>query len=570
MIFSSFPDSALDAIEWPWGEYEPYFKDLIERPLDADNLEEWMSDWSRLLMLVREVYSRLYVATTLDTADEKAEKHFFSFLEDIFNPSESATQTLKQKLLDSGLIPANFDTQIRIMQTEAELFREENLPLLSKEQKQSNVYDKIVGAQLVEWDGEEVTLQQLQPVYQDSDRERREKAWRLAMDRWLQDRQAINDLWLQFMVLRREIAGNAGYSSYCPYRWQQLARLDYTPEQCVQFDEAIAREVVPAASKVYEKRRQRLGIDKLRPWDLNVDPLNRPPLRPYKDDEELKNKCSLVFGQVDSKLGDYFDTMRREKLLDLENRKGKAPGAYCIDYMLAKRPFILMNGVGIHNDVQTLLHESGHAFHVFETVDLPYAQQQFYGTEIAEVASMSMELLAAPYLEKELGGFYSPADAARARIEHLEEALLFWPYMAVVDMFQHWVYQDHQAASDPDNCDARWGQLWQRFMAGVDWSGLEDEKVTGWHRKLHIHQLPFYYVDYGLAQLGAVQVWANSLQNKETAVADYRKALSLGGTRPLPELYAAAGARLAFDAETLSQAVDLMMNTIEELEQVGE
>jgi oligoendopeptidase F len=228
-----------------------------------------------------------------------------------------------------------------------------------------------------------------------------------------------------------------------------------------------------------------------------------------------------------------------------------------------------MNAVGLHSDVQTLLHESGHAFHVFETVDLPYIQQQIYGTEIAEVASMSMELLTAPYLEKDLGGFYSPADAARARIEHLEEALLFWPYMAVVDMFQHWVFQNHKKASDPNNCDAHWDELWQRFMPDVDWSGLENERVTGWHRKLHIHQVPFYYVDYGLAQLGAVQVWANSLQDKEAAVREYRKALSLGGTRTLPELFEAAGARLAFDADTLSQGVELMMHTIKELEQVG-
>lgn len=570
MSFTSFPRSALEALEWPWQKYEPYFADLIERSLDANTLEIWMSDWSRLKMLVREVYSRLYVATTLDTADETAEKRFFCFLEEVFTYSEAATQKLKQKLLDSGLKPPNFGNQLRKMRAEAKLFREENLPLLSEEQKQANVYGKIVGAQVVEWEGKEVTLNQLQPVYQHHDRDKREKAWRLSMGRWLQDRQAINELWVQLMDLRGEIARNAGCSSYRQYRWQQLLRLDYTPEQCIQFAEAIAQVVVPAASELYEKRRQQLGLDRLRPWDLNVDPYNRPALRPYQSMEELQKKCSAIFHKVDPELGQYFDIMQQENLLDLENRKGKAPGAYCIDYLLSKRPFIFMNAVGLHEDVQTLLHEAGHAFHVFETVDLPYIQQQIYGTEIAEVASMSMELLTAPYLAEEQGGFYSPADAARARIEHLEEALLFWPYMAVVDMFQHWVFKNHKAASKPDHCDAHWDELWQHFMPGVDWSGLEDEKVTGWHRKLHIHQVPFYYVDYGLAQLGAVQVWANSLQDQKAALRDYRTALSLGSTRPLPELFAAAGAKLAFDADTLSQAVELIMNSIEELEQIRE
>jgi oligoendopeptidase F len=251
--------------------------------------------------------------------------------------------------------------------------------------------------------------------------------------------------------------------------------------------------------------------------------------------------------------------------LDVGNRKNKAPGAYCADFMVARRPFVFGNAVGVSGDVRTLLHESGHAFHTFESDHLPYIQQLDVTMEFAEVASMSMELLAGPYLSRQHGGFYSDPDAARDRVEHLERIILFWPYMAVVDGFQQWAYT-HPEGVDPAACDAKWQELQQRFMPGVDWSGLETELMTGWHRKQHIHRSPFYYVEYGLAQLGAVQVWRNALQDQAGAVAQYRRALALGGTKPLPELYAAAGAKFAFDADTLGEAIELLETTIEQLQ----
>jgi oligoendopeptidase F len=446
------------------------------------------------------------------------------------------------------------------------LFRAANLPLLSAELKLSNDYDRIIGAQTVVWDGQEVTLSQLLPVYQDPDRARREQAWRLAAGRSLADRDAINALWAKFLDVRSRLAANAGLPDYRAYRWRQLLRFDYSPEDCFRFHQAIAAVVVPAARRIYEKRRKRLGVDRLRPWDLDVNPLGRPPLRPFSLVSELEEKTASMFHRVDPQLGEYFDTMRREKLLDLENRKGKAPGGYCDDFKASRRPFIFMNAVGLHDDVQTLLHEGGHAFHLFEYIHLPYYHQMKVPMEFNEVASMGMELLATPYLRSEEGGFYSTQDAARARIEHLESCILFWPYMAVVDAFQHWVYTNHQAAYDPARCDARWTELYERFMPGIDWSGLEQELATGWHRKLHIHQVPFYYIEYGLAQLGAFQVWRNALKDQARAVASYRKALSLGGTVTLPELYAAAGARFAFDEAALTEAVRLAEETIAALE----
>jgi len=265
-------------------------------------------------------------------------------------------------------------------------------------------------------------------------------------------------------------------------------------------------------------------------------------------------------------LGDQFDIMAAEGLLDLANRKGKAPGGYCIDFDVAKRPFIFMNAVGLHGDVQTVLHESGHSFHTFATADLPYLAQRSTGMEFAEVASMAMELLAAPYLNRSLGGFYTAGEAARARIDHLEGSIMFWPYMAVVDAFQHWVYENPDSGIIPKKCDVQWELLAQQFMPAVDWTGIEQYRRLGWQQKLHIHTVPFYYVEYGLAQLGAVQVWANALEDQAASVAAYRRALALGGTIPLPELFEAAGARFAFDSDILGEAVRLIETTIRELE----
>ncbi len=428
-------------------------------------------------------------------------------------------------------------------------------------------YDRIIGAQTVMWAGQELTIPQLSPIYQEIDQQKRERAWRLAAERQLADRQAIGELWGRMLELRTRIAKKADLPDYRAYRWSVLLRFDYSKEDCHRFHQAIEQVVVPAATAVYEKRRKRLGLKTLRPWDLEVDPFNRPPLRPYQTIEELESKTSAIFHQVDPQLGKYFDRMRSEKLLDLDNRKGKAPGGYCNAYEAAGVPFIFMNAVGLHDDVQTLLHEGGHAFHVFECSHLAH-QQIEVPLEFAEVASMGMELLAAPYLTADKGGFYTPQEAARARIETLESNLRFWPYMAVVDAFQQWVYDNPTQASDPANCDAKWAEQWERFMVGVDWSGLEEVKNAGWQRKLHIHTEPMYYVEYGLAQLGAAQVWRNALSDQAGAVAAYRRALSLGGAVTLPQMYATAGAKFAFDEEILGQAVDLMMKTIGELEQV--
>ncbi len=567
------PSTPAELIDWTWPAIEPHYRELEARPVAAASVAGWLADWTRLGERLEELYSRLTVATSINTADKEAEDRLNRFLDTIFPAALAAEQKLKQKLLASRLEPEGFEIPLRNLRAEAELFRESNLPLLAEEQKLGQEYDKIVGAQTVNWDGQETTLTRLAMAFHDPDRGKREKAWRAKAGRQLADREAINDLWQKFMTVRARIAANAGKPSYREYAWQQKLRFDYTPDDCKAFHTAIEQVVVPAATRIYEKHRQALGLETLRPWDLTDGWYSRPTptpgapaLKPFSNIGDLTAKVSVIFHKVDPALGGYFDTLLAEGLTDLDNRKNKAPGAYCTSYTSIRRPFVFVNAVGIHDDVMTTLHESGHAFHVFETAGLKYVQQLNVPMEFAEVASMGMELLASPYLTRQQGGFYSEAEAAHARIEHLEGEILFWPFMAAVDAFQHWVYENPQAGADPRQCDAEWARLWQRFVPAVDWSGVEEVRDTGWHRKLHIHRVPLYYVEYGLAQLGAVQIFGNALKDQAAAVAAYRRALALGGTVPLPDLFAAAGAKFAMDAATLKRAVDLLENTIGNLE----
>lgn len=567
-MWDTLPKTVDEALDWGWDKYQAFYDDLLARDLSESTIEAWLANWSDIARISGEASSRLAVATTVDTTDEKAETRYNAFMENVYPNLATASNALNEKLVRSELEPEGFAIPLRNLRGDLKIFRAENLPLLTEESKLELEYSKIIGAQTVEWEGEEVTLSRLLPVQQDPDRAKREQAWELTMNRRLEDREALNTLWGKFLDLRDELAKNAGLPSYTEYRYQQLHRFDYSPAEAQQFRDAIHQVVVPAAKRIYERQRQSLGLDTLRPWDSEVDAESRAPLAPFKNIDEMNSKTQEIFNQVDGVLGGYFKTMLDENLLDLDNRKGKAPGGYCTYYAVAKRPFIFMNSVGLHDDVQTLLHEGGHAFHAFESSKLPYYHQEDVPMEFAEVASMAMELLAAPYLEADKGGFYNAKDAARARIEHLEGIIKFWPYMAVVDEFQHWVYANIEDAHDAAKCDAKWAEAWDKYMQGIDYTGFEDIKATGWHRKLHIYQVPFYYIEYGLAQLGAVQIYGNAKRDQAQAVVDYRKGLALGGTAALSDLYAAAGVRFAFDAETLGKAVELVESTIEELSKI--
>lgn len=567
-MLNALPETAVAILDWSWSQIAPYYDELLDRPLTAENCAAWLADWSRLSKLINERYSRHYVANTIDTTDVEAEQRYRTYLEIIHPFYEQAEQKLKQKLLASGFEPEGMAIPLKKMRIETAIFREANVALEIKERELALDYNKILGAQTILWEGQERTLTQLKSAYQTPDRTIREQIWRQSSARQLEDRDKLNEVWVQLLTLRRQIAANANFDDYRAFRWQFLRRLDYSPADCETFLAAIEEVVVPVANRIYAQTAQNLGVPRLRPWDVEADvyPFSLPALRPFADMAELEAKGAAIFNRVDPELGHYFQLMRQENLLSLANTKGKGPGAYCINFLASQRPFIFMNAVGSDGDIKTLLHEAGHAFHDFETHRLPYVQQMHPGAEFAEVASMSMELLASPYVTQKEGGFYNETDAMRHRRDHLHRMILFWPYMAVVDGFQHWVYTHSQEALNPSACDAHWAELWQRFMPALDWQGFEAQMSTGWHRKLHIFRYPFYYVEYGLAQMGAIQVWRNALQDQAKAVAQYRQALSYGATRSLPELFAAAGARFAFDAATMRELIDLLEKTLAHLQ----
>ena len=562
-LYPGLPAEVDEFLSWDWGRIEPFYQELLEAEIDSDKLETWLDHWTHLNNILEEGYAVLYVDSAANTRDEKAEERFQNYFEKIFLKAEPWQKKLKEKFLASGLTPQNFERPLENMRSDVEIFQEKNLPLMAESEKLSSRYSKISGEQTVKWLGEEKTIQQLKPCLESEDRAERETVWRLAAERQLRDRDAYNQLWQEFLDVRMKMAANLGLEDYRQFRFKELRRFDYSQDDCATFHSTIEQVVVPAAKRIYQHRQEELGLsDSLRPWDVDGQPHGQTPLKPFRQVDELKSCCLNIFRQVDDQLGDYFETMIREDLLDLDNRPGKAPGGFCINYSLRRRPFIFMNAVGLHDDVQTLLHEAGHCFHDFSIGR--WFQQAQYGTEFAEVASMAMELLSSRYLGQDAGGFYGEEEMARANLQHLERSILFWPYMAVVDAFQHWAYGNTDLSKDPANCDRKWGELWDRFMQGIDYSGLEDVKNTGWHRKLHIFQYPLYYVEYGLAQMGAVQVWGNSLRDHKGAVASYKRALA-AGARPLPELFAMAGGKFAFDVDTMSAVVQLMESEIAQL-----
>ncbi len=557
-----------------WETFAPYFKELEERPLTPENLRQWLTDWSDLSRLLSEATSVIYIEKSQNTVDEEKEQAFLDLIENVLPQAQVAAQALKERLLAFAPEQAALDDMnlvLRNMRNEADLYREENIPLFTEISRLENEYDKITGGLKAEWEGEEKNLSQLGFFLNDKDRAVRQKAWQAISDLWLNKREVLNEVYSKLLDLRQQVAHNAGLPDYRAYIFREKGRFDYTPEDCLTFHEAIETAVVPALRRILQRKRERLGYDVLRPWDwvpekgALVDDSDGEPLRPYQGQEALIQHTLNIFSQIDSQLSRYFAIMAEDGLLDLDTRTGKALGGYCSELALRKRPFIFMNGVGNHDDVQTMLHEAGHAFHVFETASLPMIWQTDPPMEFCEVASMSMELLAAPYLTHTHGGFYTSAQAARARIEHLEGILAFLPYMAVVDAFQHWVYTHSQEAKDTSRCDAAWDELWQRFIPDVDWTGHEESRKTGWHRKPHIFDAPFYYIEYGMAQVGALQVWRNSLHDSAGTLNAYRQALALGGTKTLPELFASAGAEFRFDTQMLVELVDLIETTTADL-----
>ncbi len=556
------PEAFRDA---SWNDVLPYYETLATVPLEASSqsVEPWLATWSRLDTLIGEAGTLAMIAYTANTADEAREAAYLRFSMDIFPKLEEQQVRLARRLVELGWSRPDLATTLHRFRSDIEIFREANVERFSRIEELSAGYQKLIGGMSVDWDGEAKTIPQLQPYLKAADRAVRERAFRLGASAYLAKRDELAECFDGMYALRVAVAKEAGFADYQQYCFAAKHRFDYTPRDTASFHEAVRETVTPAVAKLMDYRRRSLGVDVLRPWDTSVDLDAKEPLRPFDTVDTFVDRARNVFRRVDPELGGQFALMAEESLLDLESRPGKAPGGYCTDLSFRGRPFIFMNAVGVPDDVNTLVHEAGHCFHDFATHKLPYTWMRKTGHEAAELASMSMELLAMPYLVQP-EGYYTPQEARVAWLEHLEDVLGALVHIASVDAFQAWIYTD-AAGADREARDAKWLQLRADYEQGVDWSGLERERVARWYRQLHIFELPFYYIEYGIAQLGALQVFRNAVQDAGNAVAMYKQFLSLGGTRTLPELYAAAGAKLVFDAPTMKELVDFTMERIEAL-----
>ena len=554
------PDTAAALASATWEDIRPWFDELEARPLDPATIPAWLDHWSMLEALLMEAASRAMIRYTVNTRDEQAEADYKRFSATILPQADERSVALQKRLVASGYRTPALETALHRFRTSIEIFREANVPLMSELEELGADYQKLTGGMTAEWEGERLPLPRLQPFLKSLDRGVRERAWRASVEPYVASRDALAALFDRMYERRQQVARNAGFADYRDYVFPAKFRFDYTPADCLRFHEAVERTVMPAYERLMTHRREFLGVEPLRPWDLAVELHGREAVRPFSDGTELAMRAHEVFDRVDPELGREFGIMQAEGLLDLDSRDGKAPGGYCDTLHVAGRPFIFMNAVGLTDDVNTLLHEAGHAFHAFASHPLPLLWQRHPGSEMAELASMSMELLAAPHLLRP-AGFFAPEDWRQARLDHLEDVIITLAHVASIDAFQHWVYTDPRGA-DADARDAEWLRIRARFEHGVEWAGLERERIARWYRQLHVFLYPFYYIEYGIAQLGALQVWRNSLRDPAGAVRKYREALALGATRPLPELYEAAGVRLAFVAATIGELVALVEEEI--------
>jgi oligoendopeptidase F len=549
-----------------WTQISPLFDQLELRAQQmngAAEVEGWLLDWSELHAAIDEESAKRYIAMTCHTDNQSAEEAYLHFVEKVephLKPRQFKLAQLYIAHPAREQMPKEryqvFDRDTRL---QVELFRQENVPLETEEAKLSQQYQKLSGSLTVQFRGEEKTLAQMGRFLEEPDRGLRQEAWELVANRRLAEAEKFDELFDNLVNTRQQIARNAGFSNYRDYAFRKLGRFDYMAADCERFHEAVETEVMPVLKELQAQRRRHLGLSSLRPWDLAVDPLKRPPLRPFEEVHQMVARTQNIFDRLDQELAGGFRRMQDLQLLDLANRKGKAPGGYQSTLAEARLPFIFMNAVGVQRDIETILHESGHAFHALATRHEDLYAYRGAPVEFCEVASMTMELLGLESAEE----FYSAADASRARRTHLEGLMTIFPWIATVDAFQHWVYT-HPLQTRAER-KAAWLELMERFGGDVDWRGYEPVRASLWHRQLHIFIHAFYYIEYGIAQLGALQVWANSKRAKAKSLQQYKSALKLGGSKPLPELFQAAGCEFEFSRKTLAPLVNLVKEELEKL-----
>ncbi|MBA3663807.1 MAG: M3 family oligoendopeptidase [Bacteroidetes bacterium] len=549
-----------------WELLKPYFDDLLNRKLDSkEALEGWLKDNSELSSVVSEDMAWRYIKMTCDTANEELRKSFNDFVQNIEPNISPVSNELNKKLVackfTGELTKPGYDIYLRGIKNSIELFREENIPLNTQLQELEQQFGAISGEQSVEYKGEKMTLQKASVYLKDLDRKVREEIYYKIMERRGQDEKALDDLFNKLISLRHRVALNSGYSNYRDYKHRALGRFDYTVQDCLNFHESVKQHVVPLVKEHEKKRKEKLKLDDYRPWDTAVDENGQPPLKPFANAGELIEKTIACFNEIDPFFGNCIEIMQRMRRLDLESRLGKAPGGYQYPLYETDVPFIFMNAVGLHRDLVTMVHEGGHAIHSFLDKDLELVEFKSPTSEVAELASMSMELIS---MEHWHIFFKDQDELKRAKRQQLEGVIDALPWIAAIDKFQHELYlKPEHTVEDRYKI---WVGLMKDFGSDViNYKGLEEFVKRKWQIQLHLYEVPFYYIEYGFAQLGAVAMWRQYLQNPKQAIENYRKALGLGYTRSIPEIYKAAGIKFDFSPAYVKELMDFVKSEYDKI-----
>ena len=525
-----------------WAKVESYFIDLKNRSINnVQELEKWLKDRSELEAVLSEDLAWRYIKMTCDTANEELTNSYNFFVEKIEPYVAPFGNELNKKFIASEYIvqldQSKYAIYIRGIKKALELYRDENIPLQTKIATESQKFGAITAAMTIDWEGKELTLQMASSLLKDVNRKIREEVYCKIQERRSVDVDKLNELFSNLIQLRHQVALNSGFKNYRDYKFEELGRFDYTVNDCYNFHQSISKEILPLAEVADKKRKEVLNLDVLKPWDGDVDLEGKPPLKPVENGKELTDKSIECFYKIRKSYGEYLEIMKAMGHLDLDSRKGKAPGGYNYPLYEIGVPFIFMNSVGLHRDIVTMVHEGGHAIHSFVTRDMEITDFKSTPSEVAELASMSMELISMEHWDV---FFKNEDDLKRAKKEQLDKSLRTLLWIAAVDKFQHWVYENptHSVAERM----AEWKNVISQFSSTIyDYTGLEAVRERGWQSQLHIFEVPFYYIEYGIAQLGAIGLWMQYKQNPDNALENYMNALSLGGTKTLPELYKAAG-----------------------------
>ncbi len=557
-----------EKLETKWENLEPLFKELQNRDINSKSeLEKWLLDRSELEAALEEDFAWRYIKMTCNTTDEKLLSDFQYFATEIEPKISPISNDLNKKFVESSyseqLDKNKYFVYTRSIKKALELFREENIPLFTQIQIEQQKYQGITGAMSVTLNGQEYTLEQASVFLKDTDRNVREDTWKAITQRRLQDKQKLNDLFQVLLKLRHQVALNAGFENFRDYMFQAMGRFDYSPHDCYKFHEAIELEIVPILQDQAHKRQEALGLTELKPWDMDVDISGKSALKPFQNGQELIDKSISCFSSLHPYIGERLEIMKSNNLFDVDSRKGKAPGGY--NYPLAETgaPFIFMNSANTFRDLTTMVHEGGHAVHTFITADLELNDFKHCPSEVAELASMSMELIS---MDKWDVFFDNPEDLKRAKRDQLKDVLKTLPWVAVVDQFQHWIYTNPDQTSEER--DEAWKKIFTPFGNNfADWTGYENALENLWQKQLHIFEVPFYYIEYGIAQLGAIAVWKNYKENPEEALKKYLEALKLGYTKTIKEIYETAGIEFNFSASYVKELADFVKEELQKLEE---